>query len=195
MAGQARLIASRHPGPPEALAARLGARVRAGTPSAAARFGDVVLVSVPCGALPQLGKDLAPLLAGKGVLETGNPFPGRDGAMAAPARALGTGMASAQFLPGVRRLRVFSSIPHHALQSEAHRPEPRVGVPLGGDDPDGLAPTRRWWWRPVSSRWWWWRAGSGPRIRCGVASIHPRPGLAPLGRASQDRISARSITV
>jgi len=53
----------------------------------AAVFGDVILVSVPYGALPQLGRDLAGDLEGKEALETRNPIPWRDGNMAIVARA------------------------------------------------------------------------------------------------------------
>ena len=44
-----------------------------GAPREAAVFGDVVLISVPYGALRQIGRDLAKELAGKVVLDTGNP--------------------------------------------------------------------------------------------------------------------------
>src|SRR5436190_5285395 len=57
-----------------ALLARLnlGPRARAGTPREAAAFGEVVLISVPYAALPQVGRDYAEELKGKVVLETGN---------------------------------------------------------------------------------------------------------------------------
>ena len=51
---------------------------------------EVVLISVPYGALPQLGHDLAKELAGKVVLDTGNPYPERDGEMALEARRIRT---------------------------------------------------------------------------------------------------------
>ncbi len=54
------------------------------------------------------------------------------------ARRKGTGVASAEFLPGVRLVRAFNTIPHHALRSEAHRSGERVAVPLAGDDPEAL---------------------------------------------------------
>ncbi len=141
--GHTLVISSRHPAQLEPLAARLGPGVRTGTPQEAAAFGEVVLISVPYGALPQIGGELAPQLAGKVVLETGNPFPGRDGAMAEAARLQGTGAASAGHLPGTRLVRAFTSVPHFALVSEAHRPAPRVGVPLAADDPDALAMAER----------------------------------------------------
>lgn len=142
-AGHALVISSRHPERLQALAERLGPRVRSGTPQEAAAFGEVVLISVPYGALPQVGRELAGALAGKVVLETGNPFPGRDGEMAEAARAVGTGVASAGYLPGVRLVRAFTSVPHDRLRSEAHRAPPRVGVPLAGDDGGALALARQ----------------------------------------------------
>ena len=111
---------------------------RAGTPREAAIFGDVVLVSVPYGALPQLGRDLAKELAGKIVLDTGNPYPERDGDMALEARRKGTGVASAEFLPGVRLVRAFNAINYRSLKSEAHRAGKPVAIPLAADDAEAL---------------------------------------------------------
>jgi len=137
-AGHELLISSRHPDELKPLAERLGPRVRAGTPEQAAAFGEVVLISVPYGALPQVGRDYAAQMKGKVVLETGNPRPERDGEMAGPARAKGTGLASSEYLPGVRLVRAFTSVPHSALRSEAHRSGERIGVPLAADDQEAL---------------------------------------------------------
>ena len=137
-AGYEVLLSSRHPDQLKPLAARLGPRARAGFPREAATFGEVVLISVPYGALPQVGRDYAAELKGKVVLETGNPFPGRDGDMAIPARDKGTGVASAEFLPGVRLVRAFNTIPYYDLRSEAHRKGERVAVPLASDDQAAL---------------------------------------------------------
>lgn len=137
-AGHQVLLSSRHPERLKPLAERLGPKARAGTPREAAAFGEVILISVPYGALPQVGRDYAAELKGKVVLETGNPFPGRDGDMAVAARAKSTGVASAEFLPGVRLVRAFNTIPHHALRSEAHRAGERIGVPLASDDEAAL---------------------------------------------------------
>src|SRR5262245_56885506 len=69
-AGHEILVSSRHPDQLQELARSLGPKCRAGTPKEAAVFGDVVLVSVPYGALPQIGRDLAKQLHGKIVLDT-----------------------------------------------------------------------------------------------------------------------------
>jgi len=137
-AGHELMISSRHPEQLRPLAERLGPSVRVGTPADAAAFGEVLLISVPYGALPQIGRDYAAQMQGKVVLETGNPFPARDGEMAEPARAKGTGVASVEYLPGVRLVRAFNSIPHTAVLGEAHRSGELIGVPLAADDPVAL---------------------------------------------------------
>jgi len=142
-AGHEVLISSRHPEELRGLAASLGPKVRVGTPRDAAVFGDVVVVSVPYGALPQVGRDLKAELAGKIVLDTCNPYPSRDGEMAVEARRLGTGVADPQFLPGVRLVRAFNAINSGDLASQAHRAGEPVAIPLAGDDAQALAVAER----------------------------------------------------
>jgi 8-hydroxy-5-deazaflavin:NADPH oxidoreductase len=138
-AGHEVLMSSRHPEELQELAKSLGPKVRVGTPQEAAQFGDVVLVSVPYKALPQVGRDLANELKGKIVLDTCNPYPFRDGAMANEARAKGTGVASAEYLPGVKLVRAFNAINSNNLVNDAHRPGELVAIPLAGDDAGALA--------------------------------------------------------
>jgi len=142
-AGHELVISSRHPDELKPLAASLGPRVRVGTPAEAAAFGEVVLISVPYQATPQVGKDYAREMAGKVVLDTGNPYPGRDGDMAVKAREEGTGAASRRFLPGVRLVRAFNAINAGDLKREAHRKGELVAIPLAGDDQQALAVAAR----------------------------------------------------
>ncbi|HEU4733310.1 MAG TPA: NADPH-dependent F420 reductase [Kofleriaceae bacterium] len=142
-AGHEVLLSSRHPEELRTLASKLGPKARVGTPREAASFGDVVLVSVPYKALPQLGRDLKAELAGKIVLDTCNPYPGRDGDMANDARKKGTGVASAEYLPGARLVRAFNAINAGSLADEAHRKPPLVGIPLAGDDAEALRIAQR----------------------------------------------------
>jgi 8-hydroxy-5-deazaflavin:NADPH oxidoreductase len=132
------LMSSRHPDELRGLAQQLGPRAHVGTPREAALFGDVVLISVPYGAEPQIGHDLKAELAGRIVLDTGNPYPQRDGPMAVEARREGTGVASARFLSGVRLVRAFNAINADDLASEAHRKGERYAIPLAGDDAQAL---------------------------------------------------------
>ena len=140
-AGHEVLISSRHPDELKPLAQSLGPKAHVGTPRDAALFSDVVLISIPYGALPQVGQDLARELAGKIVIDTGNPYPERDGDMALEARRKGTGVASAEFLPGVKLVRAFNAINYRSLESEAHRKGEPVAIPIAGDDSHALAVT------------------------------------------------------
>jgi predicted dinucleotide-binding enzyme len=142
-AGHEVLVSSRHPEQLQGLVRSLGPRARAGTPREAALFGNVVLISVPYAALPQIGRDLRTELSGKIVLDTGNPYPQRDGDMAVEARRKGTGVSSAEFLPGVRLVRAFNAINSGDLASEAHRSGERIAIPLAGDDSQALEMAQR----------------------------------------------------
>lgn len=125
------------------LAGRLGAGAQAGTPAQAAAFGDVLLISVPYTALPQIGRDYAQSIKGKVVLDTSNPIQGRDGEMAIAARAKGTGVASAEYLPGARLVRAFNSVGYMSLRSEAHRAGDKIAIPLAADDDAALQVAKR----------------------------------------------------
>jgi predicted dinucleotide-binding enzyme len=137
-AGHQLLISSRHPEQLQSLAKELGPNVKVGTPREAAAFGDVVMMAVPYGALPQVGRDYAAELKGKVVLDAGNPYPSRDGEMAVRDRQRGTGVASAEYLPGTRLVRAFNAINSGPLERDAfHKPE-RLGIPLAADDAEAM---------------------------------------------------------
>jgi predicted dinucleotide-binding enzyme len=133
-AGHEVLFSSRHPEQLQDLVKRLGSKAHAGTTREAATFGDVILVSVPYAALPEIGRDLAKELPGKIVLDTCNPVPNRDGKMAEEARAKGTGIASPEYLRGVRLVRAFNTLNYQRLRGIADRPGERVAIPIAGDD-------------------------------------------------------------
>ena len=137
-AGHEILFSSRHPEELTDLVAQAGPRARAGLPAEAAAFGEVVLIAVPYAALPQVGEDYAPLMQGKVVIDCGNPYPRRDGPMAEEALAKGTGVASAEYLPGVRLVRAFNAIRNTSVEQNAHREGEKVGIPIAGDDQDAL---------------------------------------------------------
>ena len=136
-AGHEVMFSSRHIEHDKALAARLGTNAHAGTPREAAAFGNVLMISVPYGALPEVGKDLATLIKGKVVIDTCNPFVWRDGDIATWARNKGAGLASAELLPGARIVRAFNAI-GAARMSTAHEDPGRVGMPIAGDDAQAI---------------------------------------------------------
>jgi len=137
-AGHEVMFSSRHIENDRALAARLGAGASAGTPAEAAAFGEVVMISVPYGALPEVGRNLQALLEGKVVIDTCNPFVWRDGEIASWARQKGAGLASAELLPGARIVRAFNAI-GAARMSAAHQDPGRIGMPIASDDAAAIA--------------------------------------------------------
>lgn len=120
------------------LAADIGHGARAGTAREAAAFGQVIVVSVPFGALPQVGRDYAAELKGKVVLDTTNPYVGRDGPMANEAIQKGTGAVVPTYLPGVRLVRAFNQIGAAKLAPLSKASGEKTGVPLASDDAEGL---------------------------------------------------------
>ena len=135
-AGHEVRLASRHPENLQPLVERLGPRASAGTAEDAARFGNVVMLTVPLAAVPDLARSLAPHLTGKVVLDTGNAYPTRDGETAhvAMRHPRGTAAWAAEMFPGSRWVKAFNSVNFRALEREAHRDGDRVGIPLASDD-------------------------------------------------------------
>lgn len=142
-AGHEVLVSSRNPDELRPLAAELGPRARVGTPREAAAFGSVVLVSVPFGAMPQLGNDLAADLAGKVVIDTSNPVESRDGPRSLEWQRQGAGVATAALLKNERVVRAFNCIPAASLANEARRQPERLAIPIGGDDEAAIAVAER----------------------------------------------------
>ena len=139
-AGHTVMIASRHPDELAPLVEKLGRNTSAGAAVDAAAFGEAVLLTVPLAALPQLASDLGPSLAGKVVLDTGNAYEKRDGAVAREASQHPGGSAgwAASLFPGARWVKAFNTVYFKVLEREAHRGGDRVGIPLASDDRSAL---------------------------------------------------------
>jgi predicted dinucleotide-binding enzyme len=142
-AGHEVFVSSRHPEQLQALVGELGPHAHAGTPQQAAAFGTVILVSIPYGAMPQIGTDLRAQLAGKVILDTSNPSTGRDGAMAVDAQKKGAGLTSAELLHSTRVVRAFNCIGAGSLASDGFRKPSHLAIPIGGDDAQALAVAER----------------------------------------------------
>ncbi len=140
-AGHTVRFGTRHPETLGPLLARAGGDATSGSVAEAAGFGEVVFCSVPYGAWPTLAPTLAPLVGGKVVINSANPYPERDGIFASDALAAGegSGVPVARLLPGARLVRAFNSVYFKLLESEAHRAGDRIGIPMAGDDEDALA--------------------------------------------------------
>lgn len=131
-AGHEVRFASRHPEELQELAKSLGAS--AGTSAEAAEFGEVVMVTIPLAALPDLAREVS--LDGKIVLDTCNAYERRDGDKAQEATAHPGGSAAwaAALFPAARWVKAFNTVYFKTLKSEAHRDGDRVGIPLASDD-------------------------------------------------------------
>jgi 8-hydroxy-5-deazaflavin:NADPH oxidoreductase len=139
-AGHEVRLASRHPETLQPLVDLLRPRLSAGTPEDAAVVGEVVVLTVPLSAVPDLAGTLAPLLSGKVVLDTGNAYEQRDGDAAREAARHPRGSAgwAAAMCPGSRWVKAFNTVHYKVLEHEAHRDADRVGIPLAGDDQGAL---------------------------------------------------------
>jgi predicted dinucleotide-binding enzyme len=121
----------------------IDARAGVGTLEGTARWAEALLLAIPLHATPAVGTAIAPAVAGKPVLDAGNAIPSRDGAAAAEAAQLGTGLWVARQVPGAHVVKAFNTVYFKTISSEAHRAGERVGVPLAGDDEAALVLAER----------------------------------------------------
>jgi predicted dinucleotide-binding enzyme len=142
-AGYPVMISSRNPDSLQSLTQSIGHGVKAGTAKSAAEFGQVVVIAIPYGSESKLGQELAAQLAGKIVIDLGNPYPERDGPMALEARKEGTGVASAKFFPGVKLVRAFNAISFVSLRNNGHGGADPIAIPIAADDQEAIAVTAR----------------------------------------------------
>ncbi len=132
-AGHQILFSSRNPHELMDLVQSAAPRASAGYADAAAFFGDVILLAVPPGVIPQIGEDFVHLMQGKVVIDLSNPRADRDGPLTDEWLEMGTGLAMAQYLPGVRLVKAFNSLGARML-SNPMRNGARIAVPIAGDD-------------------------------------------------------------
>jgi predicted dinucleotide-binding enzyme len=122
---------------PETLAGlveELGGGTQAMTADEAARFGEVVVVSVPFGRYRELPSEV---VAGKVVIDTSNYYPQRDGRFEEldTDRTTSSELVQAH-LSGARVVKAFNAIVWTRLRDDG-RPAgdgERVGIPISGDD-------------------------------------------------------------
>ena len=128
------LANSRGPQSLEQRSAELGDRVRPMTVDEAARFGDLVVVSIPLG---QYQSVPAEPLRGKIVIDSDNYYPQRDGHIAEldDDRTTSSELLQ-QHLPGARVVKAFNAVRWDSLADEG-KPRGaagRLAMPMAGDD-------------------------------------------------------------
>jgi predicted dinucleotide-binding enzyme len=116
------------------LVEELDGRARAMTAAEAARFGEVVVVSIPFGRYRELPSDG---MAGSVVIDTTNYYPQRDGRF---EQLDGDRTTSSELLqahvPGTRVVKAFNAVAWTGLR-DGGRPAgdgERIGIPISGDD-------------------------------------------------------------
>jgi hypothetical protein len=134
-AGHPVMFATRDPEELKDLVAKLGPLAHAGTVAQAIAYGDALFIAVPYAALPQIGADYKDALKGKIMLDATNAVPTRDGeAITKEADTNGIGVTSQKYLAGTRLVRAFNSMGANAFESQSNRPDPKMGIPIAGDD-------------------------------------------------------------
>ena len=139
-AGYEILYSSRHPDALGGLVKSTGEKACAGTPADAVKFGDVIIMSLPLKAIPELDNAAKAALKGKIVIDTSNPYPGRDGEIANQALKDPGGMGSfiASLLPGARIVRAFNTVYFADLKKTVNREGEKIGIPIASDDEEGI---------------------------------------------------------
>jgi len=132
-AGHRVVYATRNPAELMDLVQAAAPRAVAGYTDAAAAFADVIVLAVPPSAVPQIGRDYGQLMQGKVVIDITNPRLDRDGEITNQWLEMGTGVAMAQYLPGVRLVKAFNTLSSRMLANPAPNGV-RIGIPIAGDD-------------------------------------------------------------
>lgn len=138
-AGHQVMFSSRNPEELKAMAESLGPLASVGTPQQAAAFGEVVLTALPYSALPAIGRDLAPQLRGKIVIDASNPTLWNDPVLMRQASRDGVGATSAKLLPGTRLVRAFSAVNATAIAASSEGRRGTLAIPIASDDQAALA--------------------------------------------------------
>lgn len=139
-AGYEVFYSSRHPEKLQGLVEATGPTARAGKVAEAIAFGDVILLSVPLKAYRELDDETKQALRGKIVIDTSNPYPERDGAIAEEAKMDPGGMGSflARLLPGARIVRAFNTVYFEDLKKTVNKNGEKIGIPIASDDQEGV---------------------------------------------------------
>lgn len=142
-AGYEVFFSSRHPDRLKNLVKTAGSGARAGNVAEAIAFGDVIVLSLPLEAIPELDAEIKNALKGKIVIDTSNPYPERDGKIAEEARKDpgGMGVFVARLLPGARIVRAFNTVYYVDLKKTVNKKGEKIGIPIASDDEEGLQAT------------------------------------------------------
>ena len=143
-AGHEVMFSSRHPEELKKMAEDVGAKV--GTTEEAAEFGDVILLAIPYGKVPDVAEQIGSL-EGKILIDAGNPYPNRDGEMAQKViddeSQTATGYIASLF-PGAKTVKAFNSVFYEVFAEQAFQEgDERIAVQICGDDEQAKATVKQ----------------------------------------------------
>ncbi|MDJ0571492.1 MAG: NAD(P)-binding domain-containing protein [Pleurocapsa sp. MO_192.B19] len=129
------MFSSRHPEELKPMAEKAGAKT--GTTEETAAFGEVILLAIPYGKVPDLAQQIGNL-DNKILIDAANPYPQRDGDVAQKViddkSQTATGYVASQF-PGAKTVKAFNSIYFKVIEETAFRSEDdRIAVQVCSDD-------------------------------------------------------------
>lgn len=138
-AGHNVLFSSRHPDELRELADEAGKHSEPGTIEEASEYGEIVILSVPFWAVKEVSEKTG-VLEGKTIIETTNPYPGRDGVIAKKARESNRTASEfvSDYFPKAHVIKAFNTIYYEHLRNQANRPGQLRAIPYAGDDKDSL---------------------------------------------------------
>lgn len=133
------VFSSRHPDQLKALAQKAGDKAQTGTVEKATDFGDTIILSVPFWAVEEVATKVGSM-EGKTIIETTNPYPERDGAMAEEVRQSDRAASEfvAEYFPDAHVLKAFNTIYSKHLRDQAFRDGERRVIPYAGNHEPSL---------------------------------------------------------
>lgn len=139
-AGYEVMFSSRHPEQLSALVKEAGENASKGSIEEAAKFGELIVLSVPFKAIETLADSIADQVKNKIIIDTCNPYPGRDGEVASKVindPDMRQSAYTAQHFPASRLVKALNTIYFEHLRDYAFRSgEDKIALPLAGDDGD-----------------------------------------------------------
>ena len=134
-AGHEVMFSSRHPEQLQSMADKVGAKT--GTTEEAAAFGEVILLAIPYGKVPDVAQQIGGL-DGKILIDAGNPYPQRDGEVAQKVidddSQTATGYIASLF-PKAKTVKAFNSVHYKVFAEQAFKQgDERIAVQICSDD-------------------------------------------------------------
>ena len=134
-AGHEVMFSSRHPEELKDMADEVGAKV--GTTEEAAEFGEVILLAIPYGKVPDVAQQIGSL-DNKILIDAGNPYPNRDGEIAQKViddeSQTATGYVASLF-PKAKTVKAFNSVHYKVFADRAFKEgDERIAVQICSND-------------------------------------------------------------